>query len=522
MLGSKWPELIARGLMAISASLALWACSAAEEPASEQAPVGLFDQKTAEADAEPGTLSLITADDPIPLAPLTPDTQRWRQLIEAIAGENLFAEVLQSKEQHGRVVPVRLGSEADLLRAQEQLAAIQRRLKLLSQDGTPTYLLLHHIDSEGYLGAFLLDSEGGMRSSTYPEPYEGIDFLVSGLGVKRLASTRAPIERGQPQPTDEEIDALRAADQTPAAKAERVDALGYARELLLPAAVFNELSERSGRILVKGVRDTGTAPYAALPLEDGPAAQRFSFVMLPDLETLAADDGVFEFGQLDLDRAVIVGDPDLSQDPKYAWHPLPGALAEAKTVSAKLDGNSAKLLTGKQATRSALTRAIHQTDDLGMVYIASHAIADPSNPLTRGFVAMSGSDGHYFAGHIRQERFRGWQQRNPLVVMSACQTALGRVFEGGGFGIARSWTSVGAGQVVSSLWNVSDNATKVLMTHFVDRIKAGDAPEIAMQKAQLKTMQAKTKDGRQPYLDDPKMWASFSIYGKPSGSAVAN
>ena len=182
-----------------------------------------------------------------------------------------------------------------------------------------------------------------------------------------------------------------------------------------------------------------------------------------------------------------------------------------------MDGDNATLLTGKDATRSALTRAIHATDDLGMVYIASHALADPRNPLTRGFVAMSGNEGHYFAGHIRQEKFGGWKERNPLVVMSACQTALGRVFNGGGFGIARSWTTVGAGQVVSSLWNVSDSATKILMTHFVARIKAGDPPEIAMQKAQLKTMQAKTKSGRQPYLDDPKMWASFSIYGKPSG-----
>ncbi|NNF93658.1 MAG: CHAT domain-containing protein [Altererythrobacter sp.] len=101
--------------------------------------------------------------------------------------------------------------------------------------------------------------------------------------------------------------------------------------------------------------------------------------------------------------------------------------------------------------------------------------------------------------------------------MSACQTALGRVLDGGGFGIARSWTTVGAGQVVSSLWNVSDNATKILMNHFLERLKAGDTPEIAMQKAQLKTMQARTRDKRQPYLDDPKMWASFSIYGKPSG-----
>ncbi|NNE48841.1 MAG: CHAT domain-containing protein [Altererythrobacter sp.] len=495
------------------------ACSEAPgDPApADQEPIGFLGEsaKSAHSAGESPDLSIIVAQPESSLRQIIPKNPEWRQLIEAIAGESLFTEVLRSKEQHGRETQVRAGNEDDLLGAEKQLRAIQTRLKQLSAGGTPTYLLLHHVDSEGYLSVFLLDSENGLERATYPESYEGLDFLVEGLGVRRLASTRAPIERGQPEPTQEEIDALRAADQTPAAKAEREGSLRDAREILIPDHVFNALKERSGRILVKGARDSSTAPYAALPMGDGPAARRFSFVMLPDLRTMEDDNGIFEFDQLNLNRAVVVGNPDLSDDPKYKWHDLPGAEAEARSVASKLDNE--KLLIGKAATRSALTGAIHSIDNLGMVYIASHAIADPRNPLTRGFVAMSGREGHYFAGHIRQERFRGWQQRNPLVVMSACQTALGRVLDGGGFGIARSWTTVGAGQVVSSLWNVSDNATKILMNHFLERLKAGDTPEIAMQKAQLKTMQARTRDKRQPYLDDPKMWASFSIYGKPSG-----
>lgn len=508
-----------RSLLVLAIMLSVAACSEApEDPAlADQEPIGLFDQNAANADPAEDSpdLSIIVAQPETSLSQIIPETPEWRQLIEAIAGESLFTEVLRGKEQHGRVIQVRAGNEDDLRRAEKQLRAIQTRLKQLSAGGTPTYLLLHHVDSEGYLSTFLLDSENGLERATYPDSYEGLDFLIEGLGVRRLASTRAPIERGQPEPTQEEIDALRAADQTPAAKAEREDTLGRARQILMPGSVFNALSERSGRILVKGARDSSTAPYAALPMGDGPAARRFSFVMLPDLQTMEDDNGIFEFDQLNLNNAVVVGNPDLSDDPRYKWHDLPGAEAEARSVASELEDE--KLLIGKAATRSALTSAIHSTEDLGMVYIASHAIADPRNPLTRGFVAMSGREGHYFAGHIRQERFRGWQQRNPLVVMSACQTALGRVLDGGGFGIARSWTTVGAGQVVSSLWNVSDNATKILMTHFLERLKAGDVPEVAMQKAQLKTMQARTRNKRQPYLDDPKMWASFSVYGKPSG-----
>ena len=39
----------------------------------------------------------------------------------------------------------------------------------------------------------------------------------------------------------------------------------------------------------------------------------------------------------------------------------------------------------------------------------------------------------------------------PLVVMSACQTGLGKVFEGGTFGLARAWCHAGSSQIVTSL-----------------------------------------------------------------------
>jgi CHAT domain-containing protein len=95
-----------------------------------------------------------------------------------------------------------------------------------------------------------------------------------------------------------------------------------------------------------------------------------------------------------------------------------------------------------------------------------------------------------------------------LVVMSACQTALGRVFDGGTFGVARTWTNAGAGQVVASLWNVSDAATLRLMERFARALKTGQAPEQAMQSAQLETL----KD----YPNDPRLWASFTVIGKPT------
>ena len=46
------------------------------------------------------------------------------------------------------------------------------------------------------------------------------------------------------------------------------------------------------------------------------------------------------------------------------------------------------------------------------------------------------------------------------------------------------------------------------MTRFVAGLQQGQVPELAMQAAQLETIKN--------YPDDPKMWASFTIIGKPS------
>jgi CHAT domain-containing protein len=55
---------------------------------------------------------------------------------------------------------------------------------------------------------------------------------------------------------------------------------------------------------------------------------------------------------------------------------------------------------------------------------------------------------------------------------------------------------------------VSDLATYRLMTRFVAGLQQGKSPELAMQAAQLETIKN--------YPNDPKMWASFTIIGKPT------
>ncbi len=460
---------------------------------------------------EPSAASNVPTPNPTPM-PKDFRGKKYEDLLGAIAGAELFKEVMRTKEETGRVVAP--GQKRNLAKAESDLQEIKEKLAVLSKGGTPTYALIHSIKNDDFLQSWLIAPDGGIVTGFYNRSYEGLGAMAEGLGVRRLAVSRGPRPEGQPPVSKEAMRAARKRDRSPAAVAERKQTLSKTAEALLPGEVGKALGTRSGRLLVIAARDTGTAPYAALPLENGFAAKNWSFVILPDIGTLTNKNSFFDFAKLNIDKAVIVGDPDLSSDPKFDWSPLPGARREAIAVSKQLSDRSTRLLLGDEATRRNFVRAINKNPDAGIIYMATHAVADPDNPLTQGFMAMSG--GHYYAGHVRQERFNGWDNHHPLVIMSACQTALGRVLDGGGFGVARTWTSAGAGQVVASLWNVSDNATAILMTSFVNGLKTGLAPEIAMQQAQIETMNYKNNYGRQPYLNDPKMWASFSIYGKPT------
>ncbi len=96
-----------------------------------------------------------------------------------------------------------------------------------------------------------------------------------------------------------------------------------------------------------------------------------------------------------------------------------------------------------------------------------------------------------------------------LVVLSACQTALGKDVRGEGLiGLTRGFMHAGAARVVASLWSVQDRATAELMKRFYDgMLTRGQRPAEALRKAQLQL----SRDQR---WQDPYYWAAFSLQGE--------
>ena len=111
-------------------------------------------------------------------------------------------------------------------------------------------------------------------------------------------------------------------------------------------------------------------------------------------------------------------------------------------------------------------------------------------------------------GFLRLHEIYNLKLNADLVVLSACQTALGdSVCSEGMIGLTRGFMFAGAPQVLASLWSVQDRASAEFMRYFDDALlRRGLPPPAALQSAQL-SMQ------RNPRWSDPYYWSAFVLQG---------
>ena len=93
-----------------------------------------------------------------------------------------------------------------------------------------------------------------------------------------------------------------------------------------------------------------------------------------------------------------------------------------------------------------------------------------------------------------------------LAVLSACQSGLGEVTGDGVFGLQRGFKKAGVQSLVMSLWKVSDEATKIMMTRFYENLARGRSKYDSFREAQYYLR--KYDDG---IFDEPQYYAAFVL-----------
>ena len=187
---------------------------------------------------------------------------------------------------------------------------------------------------------------------------------------------------------------------------------------------------------------------------------------------------------------------------------LPFSREEAEAISAFAPQGSALKATDFRANRSMATGG--ELGSYRIIHFATHGLLNSEHPELSGLVlSLLGEDGRPQDGFLRLHEIYNLKLPAEVVVLSACQTALGKEIWGEGLvGLTRGFMYAGARRVVASLWQVDDLATAELMKRFYrGMLRQGLRPAAALRAAQLEL--AREKRWAAPYY-----WAGFVLLGE--------
>jgi CHAT domain-containing protein len=207
---------------------------------------------------------------------------------------------------------------------------------------------------------------------------------------------------------------------------------------------------------------------------------------------------------------VAFGDPDYGRlQPKPgrggALEALPYTREEVLTVSAGVSDARKAVYLGASANESALKREMGR--GARILHLATHGLVDPVDPAASS-VALCPDDATGDDGYLHTLEILSATVEAGLVVLSACESARGRIGRGEGVvGLSRAFIAAGARGVVASLWPVSDKSTAALMAEFYKGMLKDKQPAtVAMRRARLALLNREE-------FSHPFHWAPFVVVG---------
>lgn len=254
-----------------------------------------------------------------------------------------------------------------------------------------------------------------------------------------------------------------------------------------------------------------------------PSVSVFDHIKSPHREVssdiLALAGSGFEYGDTS-------GDPTTQKN----FAALPFTLIEVDSIAVHFD---TKTVFKNEEVTEATLKSI-DLKNFKYIHFATHGDINETSPTQSGLILskktdveqLFGEDGYLNASEISHLNLNA-----DMVVLSACNTGLGKVITGEGLlGLQRSFLAAGASSVVSSLWSIYDRSTPLFMANFYTILNEYEEEEIGWFNSFLiwadwyepelvdyKTLalrDAKLKMLEHPYYSHPAHWASFVITGK--------
>lgn len=172
---------------------------------------------------------------------------------------------------------------------------------------------------------------------------------------------------------------------------------------------------------------------------------------------------------------------------------------EAKSIEAEIEG---EFLLFEKASKESFSQ---MGEKYSMLHLSTHA--------TAGSYATIPSIEFYDSTLYLSEIY-GYEMNLDLVVLSACETGIGKLRKGEGtMSLARGFSFAGVKNLIVSLWKVNDKSTEKLMSGFYKNLKKIKSKEKALHVSKLDYLQDNdiSNSKKSPYY-----WASFIYLGETS------
>ncbi|MFA0782765.1 CHAT domain-containing protein, partial [Fervidibacter sacchari] len=263
-------------------------------------------------------------------------------------------------------------------------------------------------------------------------------------------------------------------------------------------------------------------PFQALQDSEGTyLAERFAIVYAPSLTTLWALNSQSRV-PCPMSRVPSSGSAEASPSRKgegsqWLWtglavtsfenglEPLPFARQEVQSIASLLNRQklSARALIGNEATEEKALKALKESR---WVHFATHAFLEPTRPLYSRLV-LKADQKH--DGVLRAfEVLDAGQLASEMVVLSACETGLGKTLKGEGLmGLVWVFLAAGTKTLVVSQWQVNDLSAARLMAAYYRHMLKGLPPAEALRRSQVELL------SQRPF-HHPYFWAAFAVWGK--------
>lgn len=279
-------------------------------------------------------------------------------------------------------------------------------------------------------------------------------------------------------------------------------ASGTNRPLIIDHEIVNLPSASTLAVVRKEVAGRQLAPKSVVALADP--------VFMKNDERVKAVNKPPAVDENTKDRQLVKAaaeDTGVANDGLYVPR-LPGTRKEAEQIVAMVPANERRLALDFAASRDTVTSA--ELSQYRYVHFSTHGFLNSVHPELSGVVfSLVNERGEVQDGFLRAHELFNLKLPAEVVVLSACQTGLGKNIRGEGLvSLTRGFMYAGAPRVVVSLWAVSDWGTTELMVRFYQgMLKEGMRPAAALRAAQLSLMSDKR-------FASPYYWAPFTLQGE--------